>query len=187
MGQDYSNNSHECIVGERWVYHNMLHFLYQLECCLHVYHMIMKSSSWQLSGPLHWHSTTTETAASSCTQAGVLNPSLATFPTNRHTLPLMWHTSAPTVLQQLSLPFITSHTVLPSYCHNPLNGITPPSHPIQPLPTPSYLHEFITLWLDAIHEWSDDGVEFSREGGDSDKGACYAAVNMSLYPLVFLL
>ena len=56
------------------------------------------------------------------------------------------------------------------------------------LDLPSYLHEHVTLRLDAVHEQSDDGVEFGREGGEGDEGAHHATVNASLlHPLVLLL
>ena len=55
------------------------------------------------------------------------------------------------------------------------------------LDLPSYLHEHVTLRLDAVHERSDDGVEFGMEGGEGDEGARHATVNVGLHPLVLLL
>ena len=51
----------------------------------------------------------------------------------------------------------------------------------------SYLHERVTLCLDAVHEWSDDGVQFWWKGGEGDKGPCHAAVDAGLHSLVLLL
>ena len=51
----------------------------------------------------------------------------------------------------------------------------------------SYLHERVTLCLDAVHEWSDDGVQFWWKGGEGDKSPRHAAVDAGLHPLVLLL
>ena len=65
----------------------------------------------------------------------------------------------------------------------PLPPYLPPPPPLLSL----YLHESITLCLDTVHEWSDDGVQFWWEGGEGDKGPCHAAVDTGLHPLVLLL
>ena len=50
-----------------------------------------------------------------------------------------------------------------------------------------YLHQWVTIRLDAVHQRPDDGVELAGQGGEGDESPCNTATDPHAQLLLLLL